>query len=140
MERGGDDPQATADPSADASLGQGTGDVEMEEARAAPDDESVDNVEPSVLRPLVVDERDWVGELKRAREAAVPHIASRILWMLGKFPELVFDVKKAFAGNKYQAQVVRTLISDDNSFTDPADISDDAVLVSRLKIVGFGTE
>ena len=84
----GDDPQATADPSADASLGQGTGDVEMEEASAAPDDESVDNVEPSVSEPLVVGERDWVGELKRAREAAVPRIASRVLWILSKFPEL----------------------------------------------------
>jgi len=136
-ERGGDDPQATAGPSADASLGQGTGDVEMEEASVAPDDESVDNVEPSVSEPLVVDERDWVGELKRAREAAVPDIASRVLWILGKFPELVFDVKKAFTGDKYQAQAVRTLISDDKSFTDPADISDDAALASRLRLLAL---
>lgn len=39
-------------------------------AGVAPDDESIDNVEPSVSEPLVVDERDWAGELKRAGEAA----------------------------------------------------------------------
>ena len=64
-------------------------------------------------------------------------MASRVLWILGKFQELVFGVKKAFAGDKYQAQVVQTLISDDKSFTDPADISDDTALASRLRLLAL---
>jgi E3 ubiquitin-protein ligase HUWE1 len=132
-----EDPHTTADETAEATAGEGTRDVEMEEASATPADESPDNVEPSVSEPLVVDERDWVSELKHAREAAVPDIASRALWILGKFPELVFDIKKAFTGDKYQAQAVRTLISDAKSFTNPADISDDAALASRLRLLAL---
>jgi hypothetical protein len=71
-------------------MGQGTDDVKMEEASAVPDDEAPDNVEPSASEPLVVDERDWVGELKHSREATVPDIAPRALWILGKFPDTVW--------------------------------------------------
>ena len=136
-EPGDDEPHESAGQTAEAIVGQGTDDVEMEEASAAPDDEVPDNVEPSASEPLVVDERDWVGELKHSREAAVPDIAPRALWILGKFPELVFDIKKAFTGDRYQAQAVRTLISDTKSFTEPADISDDAALASRLRLLAL---
>ena len=41
-----------------------------------------------------------MGELKRSREAAVSDIAPRALRILGRLPELAFDIKKAFTGIK----------------------------------------
>lgn len=136
-DHGGESSHTAAGESTEAVAGEATRDVDMEEASAAPADEPPDNVEPSVVEPSVVDERDWGGELKQNREAAVPNIASRALWVLGKFPELVFDIKRAFTGDKYQAQAVRTLISDAKTFTNPADISDDAALASRLRLLAL---
>ncbi|KAF8320698.1 hypothetical protein DL93DRAFT_2163683 [Clavulina sp. PMI_390] len=138
-------PQLDADPSETTTEPAPASDVEMAdnnptpavEASAAPADEAPTETPAPLAEPIAVEEKDWSGILKSEREAATSSISERALELLGTFPDLVFDIKKAFTGDKYQKKVVESLITSAKSFVVPSTELNPEALSARLRLLAL---
>lgn len=108
---------ATAAAEPTVATAPSSNDVEMQDASDVPIGEpETATVEEPVVTAAAEPERDWLVELKEQRATAVVGITERTLTLVDKFPDLVFELKKVFIGDKYQLETVKHLLGEAKSF------------------------